>query len=100
MCFRLALDLDRVLAAIAPVAALMPVNLIERRPPENPPSVMISAGTDDPLVPFRGGNIRFFCVLSEGWSQQKRQYLSGRKQLAVHHKRFLLKSSIEIRRMG
>jgi polyhydroxybutyrate depolymerase len=59
MSVRLAMDLSERIAAVAPVAAQIPVALKERNP-TLPISIMIINGTKDPLVPFDGGHIRLF----------------------------------------
>jgi polyhydroxybutyrate depolymerase len=59
MVFRLALDLDTPLAAIAAVCATMPGD----RPPSGrlrPVSVLLIEGTADPLMPYGGGQVTFF----------------------------------------
>jgi polyhydroxybutyrate depolymerase len=58
MSHRLACELSDRLAAIAPVAASMPVNMAEVWSPSRAVSVLIINGTDDPLVPWEGGDIR------------------------------------------
>ena len=59
MSVRLAIDLSEKIAAVAPVAAQLSVAL-EGKTPQNPISIMIINGTDDPLVPFDGGHVRLF----------------------------------------
>ncbi len=55
MSFRLGCNLSQRLAAIAPVVANMPVGLISDCAPAEPVSVLVMNGTDDPLIPFKGG---------------------------------------------
>lgn len=55
--FRLACELSEKIAAVAPVAALMGENLSKTCSPQSPIPVMIIIGTDDPLVPWNGGEI-------------------------------------------
>ena len=57
MSYRLALDLDGTFAAIAPVGALMTEQLYAKPPPASPVSVLLIEGTDDPFVPWAGGDI-------------------------------------------
>src|SRR4051812_40864226 len=57
MAYRLACDLYDQIAGIAPVAALMPDNLEQACKPPRPMPVLIIAGTDDTLVPYRGGAV-------------------------------------------
>ena len=60
MCARLAIEASNRYAAIAPVAAGLPI----ATPPDlilpQPVSVMIVQGTRDPLVPFAGGQVTAF----------------------------------------
>ncbi|MEW6554461.1 MAG: PHB depolymerase family esterase [Actinomycetota bacterium] len=55
--YRLACELSDKIAAIAPVAALMGEDLSRRCSPSRPVPVMLVVGTDDPLVPWEGGEI-------------------------------------------
>ncbi|MFH1151146.1 MAG: PHB depolymerase family esterase [Actinomycetota bacterium] len=57
MSFRLACDAPDVFAAVAPVAALMSVPLVESNRSTTPVSVLLVNGTEDPLVPWEGGQI-------------------------------------------
>ncbi len=59
MSIRLALDLTDRIAAVAPVAAQLSVALAEQTPPL-PISIMIMNGTEDPIVPFDGGEVKLF----------------------------------------
>ncbi|WP_420641387.1 alpha/beta hydrolase family esterase [Candidatus Leptofilum sp.] len=59
MSVRLALELTERLAAVAPVTAQLSVALAEQEP-DLPISIMIVNGTDDPLVPFDGGDVKLF----------------------------------------
>jgi polyhydroxybutyrate depolymerase len=52
---RLACELSGPIAAIASVAATMPDALKARCKPSHPISVLMIHGTDDPLIPYRGG---------------------------------------------
>ena len=52
---RLACELSGTIAAIASVAATMPDALRVRCKPSQPISVLMIHGTDDPLIPYRGG---------------------------------------------
>ena len=54
MAYRLACDLSDKIAGIAPVAALMPTELM----PTRPVPVLFIAGTDDPLIPYKGGAVQ------------------------------------------
>jgi polyhydroxybutyrate depolymerase len=57
MSFRLACDAADLVAAVAPVAANLSVDLGPRCAPSRPVSVAMLNGTDDPLVPWDGGKI-------------------------------------------
>ncbi len=57
MSFRLACDAPDVFAAVAPVAALMSVPLVQENRSTTPVSVLLVNGTGDPLVPWDGGEI-------------------------------------------
>jgi polyhydroxybutyrate depolymerase len=59
MTYRLGIELGTKLAAIAPMIANIPVNIVKKKP-SSPLSVLIMNGTDDPLVPWRGGPVRVF----------------------------------------
>lgn len=57
MTFRAACELSPKIAAVGAVIGLMPANGADRCAPSHAMPVMIIAGTDDPLVPFTGGDI-------------------------------------------
>jgi polyhydroxybutyrate depolymerase len=59
MAHRLACEISHKIAAIAMVAGSIPERYHKRNAPTFPVSVMVLNGTKDPLVPFRGGDIRF-----------------------------------------
>jgi polyhydroxybutyrate depolymerase len=59
MSFRLATDLAERIAAVAPVTAQMTPQLVVKRP-ARPVPVMLVNGTEDPLVPYDGGQVRVF----------------------------------------
>jgi polyhydroxybutyrate depolymerase len=59
MSFRLARELSTKITAIAPVAISMSENIAQMRPPARPVPVVLIAGTEDPLVPWNGGDIGF-----------------------------------------
>ena len=59
MAHRLACELTGKIAAIAPVIAAMPENLVGRCSPSRPIPVVMVNGTADPLVPWEGGYVRF-----------------------------------------
>ncbi len=56
MSYRLALERPDVFAAIAPVAANLPRELAGKAP-SRPVSVVLFNGTEDPMMPYRGGGI-------------------------------------------
>lgn len=57
MSHRLGCELSDRIAAIAPVASGIPVNTADKWDPDSPLPVLIINGTDDPLVPWDGGEI-------------------------------------------
>jgi polyhydroxybutyrate depolymerase len=57
MSFRLACEAADLFAAVAPVAATLSEDLGPRCRPSQPVSVAILNGTDDPIVPWAGGQI-------------------------------------------
>ncbi len=59
MSFRLAREATTRIAAIAPVAIAMSEQIARMRAPQRPVPVVLIAGTDDPLVPWGGGEIGF-----------------------------------------
>ena len=58
MSHRLGCELSQRIAAISPVASNIPVNQASVWSPSRPVPVLIINGTDDPLVPWDGGEIR------------------------------------------
>ncbi|MDB6042775.1 MAG: hypothetical protein JWM63_1326 [Gammaproteobacteria bacterium] len=62
MAYRLACDAADVFAAVAPVAASLPVDLGQRCAPARAVSLTIINGTEDPIVPWNGGAIRVLWV--------------------------------------
>ena len=59
MTFCLACNLDKI-SAIATVAASMPEKLYENCSPQKHIPVLIIQGTDDPIVPWNGGDVIIF----------------------------------------
>ncbi|HLA25527.1 MAG TPA: PHB depolymerase family esterase [bacterium] len=57
MSQRLAAELSERIAAIAPVIGGMAPQVRDRFAPKVPVSVLLMNGTDDPLVPYRGGAV-------------------------------------------
>jgi polyhydroxybutyrate depolymerase len=58
MSFRLACDAADVFRAAAPVVAGLSVDLGPRCKPAKPVSISIMNGTEDPLVPWQGGDVK------------------------------------------
>jgi polyhydroxybutyrate depolymerase len=58
MSQRLACELSDQIAAIGVIASSMSENLFATCQPAQPVSVLLIPGTDDPLVPYQGGEIR------------------------------------------
>jgi polyhydroxybutyrate depolymerase len=63
---RLGCDLAGRIAAIAPVAGTMPVDIADTCRPSAPVSVLQIGGTADPIMPFDGGAVADFGGLGEG----------------------------------
>lgn len=57
MSYRLACERADRFAAIGPVAGLMSQALAAKCAPSRPVSVLVIVGTEDPLVPFQGGQV-------------------------------------------
>lgn len=57
MAYRLGIELGTKVAAIATIVANLPVNLSSRKPVRALP-VLIMNGTEDPIIPWRGGELR------------------------------------------
>jgi polyhydroxybutyrate depolymerase len=60
MTLRLGCELSSKLAAIAPIAANIPENIVASCRPDLPLPVLLMNGTDDPMVPYDGGHVHFF----------------------------------------
>lgn len=60
MSFRLACDAAEVFAAAAPVSANFAADLEPHCRPSRPISIAIVNGTEDPLVPWEGGEVKVF----------------------------------------
>jgi polyhydroxybutyrate depolymerase len=60
--FRLAMDLDHPLAAIAAACASMPGDHVPAKP-SRAVSVLMIEGTADPLMPYEGGQVHFYNTL-------------------------------------
>jgi len=52
-------EIPEKIAAIAPVAGYMLVNLLSVTPQSSNVSILIICGTADPFIPWNGGKIRF-----------------------------------------
>lgn len=59
MSYRLACERPELFAGIAPVTASLTTDLYPNCKPTHPISVLIINGTDDPLVPYNGGDVGF-----------------------------------------
>lgn len=57
MCYRVARDLPDLVAAVAPIAGLLSQELAGQFTSSTPISILIIAGTADPLIPFTGGEV-------------------------------------------
>jgi polyhydroxybutyrate depolymerase len=58
MAYRVGCEAAEVIAGIAAVAANLPTRMRWRCEPKGPVSVLIMNGTNDPLMPWRGGEFR------------------------------------------
>jgi polyhydroxybutyrate depolymerase len=72
MSMRLACDAAETFAAVAPVTAVLSEKLGARCAPARPVAIMIVNGTEDPLVPWAGGEVKVLGV-SRGavWSADR-----------------------------
>jgi polyhydroxybutyrate depolymerase len=72
MSMRLACDAAETFAAVAPVTAVLSEKLGARCAPARPVAIMIVNGTEDPLVPWTGGEVKVLGV-SRGavWSANR-----------------------------
>jgi polyhydroxybutyrate depolymerase len=59
MSYRLAFEIPEKIAAIAPVAGAIPIDLLQYNISDAPISVCVISGTHDPLVPWEGGIVGF-----------------------------------------
>ncbi len=87
MSLRLALEAPSRFRAVAAVAANVPVpDNFKCKPAGQGTSVMIMNGTDDPLVPFAGGEVNLLGLFYKGGnvrsSRESAQYFAERNQLA------------------
>lgn len=60
MCQRLACELTDKFAAVASIISSLPEKIAQKAHPSSPISVMLIAGTKDPLVPWEGGEVKIF----------------------------------------
>jgi len=60
MSYRLAFELPQKIAAFAPVIANLQEELVKNYSPNGPVPILIMNGTEDPLMPFNGGDIHFY----------------------------------------
>ncbi len=60
MTFRFACERSELLAAIAPVMSSMPAQIAGACAPESPVPLLFIHGTEDPLVPYEGGQVMVF----------------------------------------
>jgi len=59
MSYRLAFEIPEKIAAIAPVAGALPIDLLPYNLSDVPISICVISGTHDPLVPWDGGLVGF-----------------------------------------
>jgi polyhydroxybutyrate depolymerase len=66
MSFRLACEAADLFAGVGAVAANMPKALAPDCRPSAPVSVVVINGTEDPIIPYRGGGVRLMRVMRFG----------------------------------
>ncbi len=66
MSLRLACDAADLFAGVGAVAANMPKGLAPDCRPSAPVSVIVINGTEDPIIPYRGGGVRLMRVMRFG----------------------------------
>ena len=59
MSYRLAFEIPEKIAAIAPVAGAIPTDLVDYNISNEPISICVISGTNDPLIPWEGGIVGF-----------------------------------------
>ena len=62
MALRLGCEITSKLTAIAPVIANIPKKIADKCKPDSPLPVLIMNGTEDPLVPWKGGHVKFWWI--------------------------------------
>jgi polyhydroxybutyrate depolymerase len=60
MTMRMACEASEKFAAVAPVIANMPEVIVENCKPNQPVSFLLMNGTEDPMVPWKGGQVKAF----------------------------------------
>jgi polyhydroxybutyrate depolymerase len=60
MTLRLGCEISSKVAAIAPIAANIPKKIVGSCQPNLPLPILLMNGTEDPLVPYNGGQVHFF----------------------------------------
>lgn len=63
MCYRLACEVPEKIKAIAPIIATMPENLVFKCNPKTPVSIITILGIQDPVVPYKGGDVKLDGVM-------------------------------------
>lgn len=66
MAMRLGCEAADLFAGVAAVTAAMPAAIAPGCRPSRPISVLVMNGTEDPLVPYHGGQVRFLGVMRFG----------------------------------
>jgi polyhydroxybutyrate depolymerase len=66
MAMRLGCEAADLFAGVAAVTAAMPAAIAPHCKPTRPIAVLVINGTDDPLVPYDGGDVRFLGVMRLG----------------------------------
>ena len=60
MTIRMACEISEKLAAVAAIIANMPLDIVEQCKPKTKLSFLLMNGTEDPLVPWKGGEVKAF----------------------------------------
>jgi len=66
MTMRLGCEAADLFTGVAAVTASLPESLVASCKPSRPISVLVMNGTEDPLVPYKGGQVRFLGVMRFG----------------------------------
>ena len=71
----LAFELPGIFAGMASVIASLPTNLLTKEVKHKSVPVLIIAGTDDPIIPYEGGEVKSRARWKHSWDGRKRYIL-------------------------